>query len=154
MQYFFYLLSVLFISNPAVLSDPDVPVTETKVTEIVLESADNMQFSMKEIKVEAGTTVKLTLKHNGKLPKQAFGHNFVLLKQGVDMKDFATKAVQAGLANDYVPEDSEDVIAYTSVIGGGESTTIEFEAPEAGEYTFLCSFPGHYALMNGTFIVE
>lgn len=154
MQYFIYLLAVLFISNPAVITETEGPVKETKVTEIVLETADNMQFSLKEIKVEAGTTVKLTLKHNGKLPKQAFGHNFVLLKKGVEMKDFATQAVQAGLANNYVPENSEDVIAYTSVIGGGESTTIEFEAPEAGEYTFLCSFPGHYALMNGTFIVE
>jgi azurin len=40
------------------------------------------------------------------------------------------------------------------LIGGGESTTIEFEAPEKGEYTFLCTFPGHFGLMNGKFIVE
>ena len=40
------------------------------------------------------------------------------------------------------------------MLGGGEETTIEFEAPAKGEYTFICSFPGHYALMNGKFIVE
>ena len=153
MQYFIYLVFVLFMANPAAQETNSVLPNE-QVAEIVLEVGDNMQFSMSEITVEAGTTVQLTLKHNGKLPKQAFGHNFVLLKKGIEMKDFATKAVQAGLPNDYVPEGSEDVIAYTTVIGGGESTTIEFEAPEAGEYIFLCSFPGHYALMNGKFIVE
>jgi azurin len=69
------------------------------------------------------------------------------------MKAFATSALQAK-ANEYIPEGTEDVIAHTALIGGGEETTIEFTAPAAGEYTFICSFPGHYALMNGKFIVE
>jgi azurin len=81
------------------------------------------------------------------------GHNFVLLKKDVVMKDFAMTAMKAR-DNDYIPADTDKVIAYTDLIGGGESTTIEFEAPEKGEYTFLCTFPGHFGLMNGTFIVE
>jgi azurin len=40
------------------------------------------------------------------------------------------------------------------MIGGGESTVIEFVAPEAGTYTYICSFPGHYAMMKGKLIVE
>mgnify|MGYP003666523550 FL=1 len=128
--------------------------TATKeVTEVVLESNDQMKFNLSEIKVEAGTTVKLTLKHVGKLPKQVMGHNFVLLKKGVEMKDFAMTAMKAK-DNDYIPESTDQIIANTALIGGGESTTIEFEAPEKGEYIFICSFPGHYALMNGKFIVE
>jgi azurin len=40
------------------------------------------------------------------------------------------------------------------MIGGGESDTITFDAPEAGTYVFLCTFPGHYQVMRGEFIVE
>ncbi|MEM6771051.1 MAG: plastocyanin/azurin family copper-binding protein, partial [Bacteroidota bacterium] len=27
-------------------------------------------------------------------------------------------------------------------------------APAAGEYDFICTFPGHYGVMKGKFIVE
>ena len=40
------------------------------------------------------------------------------------------------------------------MIGGGESVTIEFDAPEAGTYDFLCTFPAHFAMMKGKFIVK
>ncbi|WP_018127767.1 azurin [Balneola vulgaris] len=150
------LLTVLFLANPvAPNTDSEIKTTQENntITEVVIESNDKMRFNLKEIKVKAGTTVKLTLKHVGKLPKQAMGHNFVLLKQGVELRDFAMEATKFK-ANDYIPENTNDTIAYTDLIGGGESTTIEFEAPEKGTYTFLCSFPGHFGLMKGTFVVE
>ena len=121
--------------------------------EIVIESNDQMRFNLKEITVKEGQTVVLTLKHVGKLPKAAMGHNWVLLEPGTELPAFAMKAMQAK-DNEYVPADSEEVIVYTSLLGGGEETTIEFEAPAKGTYTFICSFPGHYALMQGTFTVE
>ncbi len=119
--------------------------------EIVIESNDQMKFDVKEIKVKKGDTIKLTLKHVGQLPKAAMGHNWVLLNADTDMASFAQAAIQAR-DNDYIPADG--FIIHTDLLGGGEETTIEFEAPEIGEYTFICSFPGHFALMNGKFIVE
>ena len=56
--------------------------------------------------------------------------------------------------NEYVPLEAPEVMVNTILLGGGEETTIEFEAPASGTYPFICSFPGHYALMQGTFIVE
>jgi len=56
--------------------------------------------------------------------------------------------------NDYIPKDTQDVIVHTKIIGGGETTTIEFDAPAVGTYDFICSFPAHFAMMNGKFIVE
>lgn len=152
MNYLLVILAMLFISNPNPDSSTDIS-SDQAVTEIVIEGNDKMQFNLSEIKIKAGTTVKLTLNHVGKLPKQAMGHNFVLLKKGVEMKDFAMTAMKAR-DNDYIPKDTDEVIAHTELIGGGESTTIEFEAPAKGEYTFICSFPGHFSLMNGKFIVE
>jgi len=39
-------------------------------------------------------------------------------------------------------------------VGGGESDTIEFEAPPEGEYDYICSFPGHYQQMQGKLVVS
>lgn len=126
----------------------------SKVAEIELAGGDDMKFDQTELRVKAGQKVELTLIHVGKLPKEAMGHNFVLLQQGVDLNAFAASAMTA-IETDYVPEgDGDKVIAYTKLLGGGESTSITFDAPAPGTYDFLCSFPGHNALMRGKFIVE
>ena len=147
------LLLILFVSNPFTISSIEKPAANDDKVEITIEANDQMRFNLSEIKVKEGDTVVLTLKHVGKLPKAAMGHNWVLLKKDVAMADFAKTAMTAK-ATDYIPEGTEDVIVHTKMLGGGEETTIEFEAPAKGEYTFICSFPGHYALMNGKFIVE
>lgn len=130
----------------------EAPPTEPAVLE--LTGTDDMKFDKTEFTVKAGQTVKLTLKHSGTATKEAMGHNFVLLAAGTSLQDFATAAIKAK-DNDYIPADmASSVIAHTKTIGGGESTEIEFTAPSAGTYDFLCSFPGHYGTMKGHFIVQ
>lgn len=142
-------------SSTAVSEDNSVDATEAtgEVVELEITGNDQMQFNKKELKVKAGQTVRLTLTHVGEMPKNVMGHNWVLLKKGTDINEFGQKAVAAA-SNDYIPEEGAQIIAHTDLIGGGESTTIEFTAPAAGTYDFICSFPGHYAIMQGKFIVE
>ncbi|MCF7568992.1 azurin [Sabulilitoribacter arenilitoris] len=128
-------------------------VVEEDISKVVLTSNDLMQYNKTEIKVKAGKKVKLTLRHIGKLDKKVMGHNFVLLKQGVSVSEFGNKAATFA-NNEYIPNDTQDLIAHTKLIGAGETAVIEFDAPKPGEYDFLCSFPGHYAIMKGKFIVE
>jgi azurin len=46
------------------------------------------------------------------------------------------------------------VICYTDVVAAGGSFTIHFTAPQQpGRYPFLCSFPGHWMVMNGVLTV-
>lgn len=121
---------------------------------LVLNANDAMQFDKKEFKVKAGQKVKLTLKHTGKFAKQAMGHNFVLLKPGTDLQAFASKANMAA-STEYIPKsEATSIVAHTKLLGGGETDTIEFTAPKKGTYTYICSFPGHYGIMQGKFIVE
>lgn len=132
------------------------PVVKEEVAnnDVVVEATDNMRFNVKRIVVNGGQKVRITLKHVGTMSKDLMGHNIVILKKGVKMNDFAQKA-NAAKDTDYIPADSEnDIVAHTKMIGGGEETVIEFDAPEAGEYDFLCSFPAHYALMKGKFVVK
>ena len=124
-----------------------------EVVEIALAGDDAMKYDKSEIKVKAGQKVKLTLTHTGKMELKIMGHNFVLLKAGTDVAAFATKAIAAA-DNDYIPAGTDAVIVSTKTVGGGESTTVTFDAPAKGTYDFICSFPGHYAMMKGKFIVE
>ena len=154
------LLSVLFTFfslftselTPSLSSMSKMENSSDKI-EIVIESNDQMRFNLSEITVKQGQTVVLTLKHVGKLPKVAMGHNWVLLQPDTDLATFAMKSMKAR-DNEYVPTKAPEVVVNTILLGGGEETTIEFDAPAPGIYSFICSFPGHYALMQGTFIVE
>lgn len=140
-----------------VVAPSQTTITETadeNTVSITLKSNDAMQFDSTELKVPVGKTVKLTLEHTGKMPKDVMGHNFVLLNKGVDPADFVKRAAEAKVT-DYVPvEAQKDMIAYTKMIGGGESTSVEFTITEAGSYDFLCSFPGHFEMMRGKLIAE
>ncbi len=127
---------------------------DSNTVNIGLTGNDLMQYDKSEIKVKAGQEVTLTLRHIGKMDIKIMGHNFVLLKPGVSITDFSIKAAEVGEASDWIPEDGKDVIAHTKMIGGGQSVSVTFTAPEAGTYDFICSFPGHSALMKGKFIVE
>ena len=124
------------------------------VTEVTVSGNDQMQFDKKEIRIKAGVRVKLTLKHTGKAPAATMGHNLVLLKAGTDVAKFATRAA-AAKSTAFIPASEKDsVIAHTRILGGGESDTIEFDAPAAGTYDYVCTFPGHYVIMRGKLIVE
>jgi len=137
----------LMFSAPAAAAD--------KVCKVELTGNDQMQYDKKDISVPADCTqVQLTLKHVGKLPKEAMGHNWVLVKAS-DLTAVANAGLTAGLSNSYVQPGDKRVIAHTKTIGGGESDTITFptEGLAGQSLMYLCTFPGHNALMRGTFKV-
>lgn len=146
------------VDNSSLLAPEEMeeerPLDIPESVELVIEGTDQMKYNLSKLEVYEGQTVKLTLKHAGEMAKEVMGHNWVLLQAGVDMADFATAAMTA-VDNDYIPADrSSDIIAYTKTIGGGETVSIEFQAPAKGNYSFLCTFPGHYGMMNGNFVVK
>lgn len=149
------VFAVLALVAAAMIATP-VTRAEDKADDVaVIEMTgnDQMQYNINEFKVKAGQTVKLTLTNIGKLPKVAMGHNVVILKAGVNMIQFAVAANQS--PPDYIPESRQDeMLAHTKLLGPGESDTIEFTAPAKGTYDFLCTFPGHFAVMKGKMIVE
>ena len=95
--------------------------------------------------------------YSGKLPKIAMGHNLVILKKGVSAIAFGQKALGAGAnAVNPLPDSiKDDVIASTKLLGPGEEEVISFTAPkEKGAYEYVCTFPGHFAMMRGTMTVK
>ncbi|MDQ7918404.1 azurin [Mesonia sp. MT50] len=128
--------------------------SEDGVVTVMITGNDQMKFNKSEIRVKAGQKVKLTLRHIGKLDKNVMGHDWALLTKDADMDSVGRAATLDG-DKEGIPEDIKDkLIVYTKMLGGGESDTIEFDAPPAGTYTYICTFPAHYMTMNGKLIVE
>jgi azurin len=126
------------------------------VTKVTISGNDQMQFSLKEFEVKAGDDVELEFKNAGSLPKIAMGHNLVILKEGVSAIAFGGKALQAGAnATNALPDAvKDDVLAFTKLLGPGEVEVIKFKAPaKPGIHQFVCTFPGHYAMMRGVMVV-
>ncbi|MBK1827983.1 azurin [Haloferula rosea] len=145
------LITSLFLFAAAM-----VPSLAEDAVTLEVTGNDQMQYDKKELTVTEGQKVTIKFKHIGKLPKAAMGHNVVILKPGTAMPAFAMKCAPAA-ANDYIPEDAESkalIVAHTKMIGGGEETSVTFTAPAAGEYPYLCTFPGHFGIMNGKMIVK
>ena len=116
--------------------------------ELTIESVDNqMAYNKKELKVKAGGTVKITLVN--KATSEAMKHNIVIVKKGTSMK-----VGQAAISTMGVPPKTADVIAASDIAGPGKTVTVTFPTPAAGEYGIVCTFPGHFAMMKGAFIVE
>ena len=142
------------ISILSLLITPYLLFADSK--KITITGNDTMQFDLKSFEVKAGEKVELTFKNVGKIPKIAMGHNLVVLKKGISAVAFGQKAMGAGAnANNALPESvKDDTIAATKLLGPDETETISFTAPEAGDYEYVCTFPGHFALMRGTMKVK
>ena len=128
---------------------------QAKTCALAIASYDQMQFDQAELKVAGDcTTVELTLKHTGSLPATAMGHNWVLTETAA-MRSVALAGMNAGAAANYVKPGDERVLAATPVVGGGASTKISFSTAKlakGGDYSFFCSFPGHWSVMKGKLV--
>ena len=127
-------------------------VASAKTCDLSIEGSDAMQYNKKELDASGCTEVKLTLKHAGKLPKAAMGHNWVL-STAADKTKIVDSATKSGPAKDYAPT-APGIIAHTKLLAGGESDTITFKTDKmkkGGNYVFFCTFPGHVSMMSGKF---
>ena len=126
------------------------------VRTVEIVGTEDMKFSMASIAAKPGEQLRIRLVAKGAMPKIAMAHNFVLLVKGAKVVDFVTAAMNAR-ATDFIPaEKKADIVAHTALAGAGETVEVTFKVPAAaGEYPFLCSFPGHYqAGMKGSLVVK
>lgn len=131
--------------NPWAKGEPGRPIK--------IDAALGLQYVQKTLTAKAGERLSLTFTNPDVVP-----HNWMLAKPGTLKKigDLANLMITdpQGLAKHYVP-DSPDVIVYTDMTNPKGAFTIHFQAPkEKGDYPYLCTFPGHWMVMNGILKVE
>ena len=122
--------------------------------QVEISGNDVMQYDKRELSVPATCKeITVTLHHSGRQPREAMGHDWVLVKTA-DVAAVSQAGLSAGLADNYLSPGDKRVLAHTKVIGGGETSSVTFSAAiltKGGDYSYLCTFPGHSALMHGKF---
>ena len=120
---------------------------------IVLECNGSLQFDKKLLEAKPGEALRLVLKNSDVMP-----HNVVFTTEGnlkkVGEAAFAMLNDPKVMEKHYTP-DLPEVIANTFIVQPGGTHTLRFRAPQApGDHHFVCTFPGHWTVMNGIFRVR
>jgi uncharacterized protein len=121
-----------------------------KIDQVITISTvkDIMKYDKTEITVKAGTTIQIVLNN-----VDFMQHNLVLIKPNTLKKLGAAADELArdpnGAKMQYVPKMPE-VLQATPLVNPGQKFTLTFKVPDvAGDYPYVCTFPGHWSMMNG-----
>ncbi|HLO43818.1 MAG TPA: plastocyanin/azurin family copper-binding protein [Leadbetterella sp.] len=118
---------------------------------ITIGTKPGLKFDISDIQVKPGSKIKLVFENNDDML-----HNLLIVKPNTVDK-VGKAALELGLEGaqqNYIPN-LDEVIYHTGILEPESSETIYFIAPsKAGNYTFVCTFPGHYTLMQGTLRVK
>ncbi len=107
-----------------------------------------MIYDQDTLVVKAGQKVVLVFNNEDNM-----AHNVVIVKPG-QKERIGTLADEMASQKDayekgFIP-DSKDVLYFTPLVNSGKNYKLEFIAPmQKGEYPYICTFPGHWRLMNG-----
>ncbi len=130
-------------------SGESTPNISDQSTVINMKTIQNeMKFDLSEFVVKAGTTVSLVFENNDFMQ-----HNLLILAEGSIEKvgAAADKLAQDPNAADrnYIPRMPE-VLNATALVNPNEKVVLRFIAPDKpGEYPYICTFPGHWRIMQG-----
>jgi azurin len=121
--------------------------------EVHIEAGKNLSYSVTSFTVKAGEPIKLVFSNPDVVP-----HNWALVRSGTLSKvgDLVNRLIAEPDASvrHYIPR-SDDVLAYVDIVDPGRDFIIHFRAPtQKGRYPYLCTFPGHWMVMNGVMTVE
>ena len=106
-----------------------------------------LEFDPAQVQVKAGSRVKLVFNNVDDML-----HNLVVVMPGtaIEVGEEAMKMGLEGQQKNYIPN-TPKVLANTVLLQPNTSETIYFIAPtEPGEYTYVCTVPGHFYTMQGT----
>jgi azurin len=121
------------------------------VTLDIGSKGDELAFDKTELQAAAGSKITVNFKNNSN-PAANLLHNWVLCKPGT-AEAVEADGIAAGEANNYLKPNDDRVIAHTKLNKGGETNSVTFDAPAAGAYPYVCTFPGHGVLMKGTLTI-
>ncbi len=142
-------LSGLVEEPPKTSSAKSLDLRGEETAKITIQAA-LLKFTIEAFTVKPGQPVELTLDNTDVMP-----HNLLLVAPGT-IEDVSTKAMAMGVegwGRHYVPE-TDAVLHATKLVDASQRETLVFKAPEkAGDYPYVCTFPGHAYVMRGVMTV-
>ncbi len=128
---------------------------DLKVKTFVIKTVrEQLHYDTKEITVQAGKPFEVVFENPDQMP-----HNIVFVQPGTYQAVATAVQTQAPGQLDkqgraYVPENDPRVWGASKLVEAGKKQTLLLTAPDKeGTYEFVCTFPGHWAVMNGKVIV-
>jgi len=125
--------------------DSNIKIDKTIVLNVI---KNVMKYDQQLLTAKAGTTIKIILNNTDFMQ-----HNFVLLQPKTMDKVGAVADKIAldpnGAKMNYVPGMPE-IIKATPLVNPGKRYSLVIKIPDvAGDYPYICTFPGHWRIMNG-----
>lgn len=136
-------------SDKVVRFEKEAESSNEKATVVNIKTVKNeLKYDISEFVVQAGKPIELVLDN-----VDFMQHNLVIVRPGTKEKVGAAADKLAmdpnGAEQNYVPK-TNDVLFATVLVDPEQTVTLQFTAPsEPGEYPFICTFPGHWRLMQG-----
>lgn len=122
------------------------------VCQVTLTTDDAPRFRVPQIDIPlACPEFTVVLEHNGRLPKSATGHNWVLVATQ-HVNAVTREGSKAGFDQQYIKPLDERIIAFIPIVGRGESAEVSFSTAQLlpnESYTFLSTVDGQSAIMRG-----
>ena len=118
---------------------------------------ERMQYTVRQFTVRPGQPVKIVFSN-----PDATDHNLVITRPGalaeVGMAANEMARDPRNATSDFIPRSKRPLILhYAPMIGPNRSSRLfelRFHAPrESGVYPYVCTFPGHWVVMNGVMVV-
>jgi azurin len=135
--------------NPVANTETNTTPNNGSVTSIKISVIKNeMKYDLKTFSVEAGKPVEITFEN-----PDFMQHNLVITQMGAlkIVGEAADKLASHpnGAEMNYVPAMPEVLFA-TKLVNPQQTVKLNFIAPsKPGDYPFVCTFPGHWSIMNG-----
>jgi azurin len=117
-----------------------------KVNLSISTDGDLLAFKPDRLSCPAGAYVHLTFHHMGKYVSQ--DHDWVLTRPGT-ADAVARAALESDEKGGWDRAKDPRILAATPLCSKGHSVSVDFIAPAPGDYPFLCTTPGHGAVMHG-----
>ena len=138
-----FLRSALLLASAFVLpAGAQDPIAQTLTLKA---SGSALEFTPTSISAKAGSRVRIRFVNDGTFP-----HNVIIPRNADDIDELALAAYTAGETG-YVPmEKKAQLLAYSTLASPGQTVEFVITMPEAGEYQYVCMYPGHANLMFGT----
>jgi len=112
-----------------------------------------MKYDVRSFSVKPNAKVKLTFKNPDDLP-----HNLIICTpgkskggdKGKEVIDAVLKLGEKGVEQNWEPKGHPRILHSSGMVQPKKETVIWFRAPKKeGDYPYICTFPGHFELMNG-----
>jgi plastocyanin len=122
--------------------------TEARVVE-VSSTGIALSYNPTEIRMKAGEHIVIRYKNASDM-----AHNMVIVKNESDINPVGIAALSAQ-QDQWIPKsEQERILAASKLAYPGDIVILEFTAPAPGVYPYICTFSGHFTMMQGRITVE